>query len=134
MKLITAYTLLILLIVITSSCKQVLVKEYNGPHVIDNAEIGGSPKTAQRNSAILYKIDPLKSAGRVIGVTNSEIIVTGLNISSTITIGELLLVDTGDDSRITVIKAHFPMMTHLRCALHSGKISDIKKGMLVYKK
>lgn len=72
-------------------------------------------------------------AGTVRDIKGKDVIIAGQNISQNVVLGELLVIDTGSDDEL-ILRADFPMMTHIRCGLISGNIGKIKNGMNVHKR
>jgi len=70
--------------------------------------------------------------GNIQSISSNEVIVSGNNISEKVKMGDSLCLYSPDD-KIILLEATFPMMTVVKCKVVSGKISDIQKGLKVYK-
>ena len=72
-----------------------------------------------------------KFVGKVKEVKNNEIFITGKDIGTNVTIGTVMMIDSGKD-KITYIRSTFPMLTMAKCKIVTGSIKDVKPGSNVY--
>jgi len=72
-----------------------------------------------------------KFVGKVKEVKNNEIYITGKDIGTNVTIGTVMMIDSGKD-KITYIRSLFPMLTMAKCKIITGSIKDVKPGSNVY--
>jgi len=72
-----------------------------------------------------------KFVGKVKEVKNNEIFITGKDIGTNVTIGTVMMIDSGKD-KITYIRSIFPMLTMAKCKIVTGSMKDVKPGSNVY--